>query len=161
MKRTVIYSSVAAVSLFIGTYVYQRPYVDHATVVRIVDGDTLVIRQQNEHMTVRLIGVDTPETKHPTKGIECFGPEASQTLAMLAPVGSRVTLTYDQNRYDRYGRVLAYVATLDGVQINERLLIEGAARPLAIRPNVSRASRYDALAHEAQNAGRGLWSKCR
>lgn len=161
MKRTVLYSGVAVVSLLLGTYTYQYRHNDTATVARIVDGDTLIIRQSGTDMTVRLIGVDTPETKHPTKGVECFGPEATQTLTMLAPVGSRVTLTYDQNRYDRYGRVLAYVYTSDGHSINEKLLTEGAARPLAVRPNVSQASRYDALASEARNAGRGLWSKCR
>ena len=81
-----------------------------ATVVRAVDGDTLVVTLATGGTeTVRLIGVDTPETVAPRRPVECFGPEAAAALAALVPPGTEVRLSRDVEPRDRYDRLLAYV----------------------------------------------------
>src|SRR5829696_9971304 len=99
------------------------------TVVNVVDGDTIEVERGvdgRDTDTVRLLGVDTPETHHPTKPVECFGPEAAAyTRARL--FGQSVTLAYDVERHDIYGRVLAYVS-IDGKRFNDELLTLGYAR---------------------------------
>ncbi|MEW6047303.1 MAG: thermonuclease family protein, partial [Bacillota bacterium] len=107
-----------------------------ATVVRVVDGDTLVVRLDGREETVRLIGADTPETVHPTVGLEPGGPEASAYTKALLPPGTRVSLELDVEQRDRYGRLLAYVYLADGRMINAELLRAGWAQLLTIPPNV-------------------------
>jgi endonuclease YncB( thermonuclease family) len=84
-----------------------------ATVIRIVDGDTIHVSVDGKDKTVRLIGIDTPETHKPGVKIECGGKEASANMKHLAPAGAEVKLTSDptQDSVDRYGRLLAYVST--------------------------------------------------
>ena len=79
-------------------------------VTRVIDGDTVEVQRANRELTVRLIGIDTPETVHPTEPIECFGPQATH-FANQQLLGRRVTLEYDpsQGRRDYYHRTLAYL----------------------------------------------------
>lgn len=81
-------------------------------VTRIVDGDTVDVTKGRRTLTLRLIGIDTPETVHPTEPIECFGPEAT-AFASRRLLGEPATLEFDpsQGRLDYYGRTLAYVWT--------------------------------------------------
>lgn len=125
---------------------------------RVIDGDTIVV---GDGLTVRLIGVDTPETRHPTKPVQCYGPEASKETAALLPRGTRVRLVYDAERGDRYGRTLAYVVRVrDGLFVNAALLRDGFGVPLVIPPNVAHAGDFAALADQARAAHRGLWGAC-
>jgi micrococcal nuclease len=130
-----------------------------ATVVATIDGDTIVVRfHDGREETVRLLGVDTPETHHPRKPVECFGPEASaHTQARL--VGHEVTLERDAEARDIYGRFLAYV-TVDGVRYNDELLRDGFARFLVIPPNGAHARTMLAAELAAQQTRRGLWEAC-
>ena len=84
-------------------------------VSRIVDGDTVDVTKGRRTLTLRLIGIDTPETVHPTEPIECFGPEATK-FATRRLLGEPVALEFDrsQGRLDYYDRTLAYVWTTDG-----------------------------------------------
>ncbi len=130
-----------------------------ATVVEdVVDGDTIVVAGG---IRVRLIGVDTPETKDPRKAVQCFGVEASaHTMSLL---GSRtpVRLVYDVERFDRFGRTLAYVYREgDGLFVNAALVAEGYAQVAAFPPNVAHAEELIRLARSAREDGRGLWSAC-
>jgi len=128
------------------------------TVVDVVDGDTIAVARGDATDTVRLLGVDTPETHHPTKPVECFGPEATAfTDSHLR--GRAVELEGDIEGRDRYGRRLAYVI-VDGERFNDELLRRGYARLLVIEPNHAhaRAMLRDEL--EAKTAGRGLWREC-
>ena len=77
---------------------------------RVVDGDTIILSTKER---VRLIGVDTPETKHPNKPVEQYGKEASAFTTRIVE-GKKVTLEYDQEKRDKYGRLLAYVYLEDG-----------------------------------------------
>lgn len=81
---------------------------------RAVDGDTIVL---NNGERVRLIGVDTPETKHPRKPVEYFGKEATAFTKRMVE-GKEVRLEYDWQRKDKYGRTLAYVYLMDGTFLN-------------------------------------------
>jgi micrococcal nuclease len=145
-----------------GWYVGGRPTAGtryDATVVDTIDGDTVVVAfGDGTRATIRLLGVDTPETHHPTKPVQCFGPEASDhTRARL--VGQRVGLERDVEAHDRYGRLLMYVY-LDGARYNDELLRLGYARLLVIPPNGAHARTMLAEEFAARTAHRGLWSAC-
>lgn len=128
------------------------------TVERVVDGDTIVVSGGG---TVRLIGVDTPETKDPRRPVGCFGREASRFTASLLPRGTRVRLVGDAEQRDRYDRTLSYVYRVaDGLFVNAELLRRGYGEVLTIPPNVAHAEEFVALAAHARTAGAGLWQAC-
>ncbi|MFM8453352.1 MAG: thermonuclease family protein, partial [Acidimicrobiaceae bacterium] len=77
---------------------------DVATIESVIDGDTIVLRVQNQTETIRLLGVDTPETVHPSKPIECYGPEASAFTKATLAKGSTVKLLRDVEPRDRFQR---------------------------------------------------------
>ena len=123
-------------------------------VARVIDGDTIQVLSDGRQYTVRLIGADTPETKHPTKTVQHFGAEASAyTTAALE--GRTVQLETDRT-VDRYGRLLRYVY-LDGQNFNARLISEGYAH--AIRGfRYSKRASFIRLEEAAKRLGKGLWS---
>jgi micrococcal nuclease len=125
----------------------------HARVVRVVDGDTVVLTEIGK---VRLIGVDTPEVYGQQ---ECFGREASAFAKRELPPGREVSYRLGVESRDRYGRALAYVWLGDGRMFNELLAQRGYAQPLTIPPNVDYASRFRAAAARARRAGRGFWGQ--
>lgn len=134
--------------------------VDVGQVVKVVDGDTIHVQVGGTREKVRYIGVDTPETKHPSMPVQCFGERASEFNERLVG-GEQVRLVRDVEARDRYGRLLAYVHRVrDGLFVNAELARHGYAQPLSIAPNVRFADRFTALAREARAAGRGLWSAC-
>jgi micrococcal nuclease len=133
-----------------------------AVVTSVIDGDTIVVRTGSRRETVRLIGVDTPETKHPDRPVECGGPEASARTAGLLPRGTPVRLVRDDEARDVHGRLLAYVwRDADGLFVNLDLVASGHARPLPYPPNTSHAALFAAAARQAETAGLGLWAACR
>src|SRR5690606_33140732 len=83
--------------------------VANAFVVRIVDGDTIVADIDGRRTTVRLIGIDTPETVKPDSPVECFGPEASAYIGTLLDAGTPIRVERDAEARDDYGRLLAYI----------------------------------------------------
>jgi micrococcal nuclease len=131
-------------------------------VVHLVDGDTLdVALQAGGRERIRLIGIDTPETKKPNHPVECFGPEASARLADLVPEGSAVLLLRDVEARDVYGRFLAYVfRASDGLFVNLDMVESGYARALRIEPNVAFADDVSRAVASARTARRGLWGVC-
>ncbi|MFM7820840.1 MAG: thermonuclease family protein [Actinomycetota bacterium] len=131
-----------------------------ARVVKVVDGDTLVVSVQNQIETVRLIGVNTPETVHPTKGVECFGPEASQFTKSTLKIGTVVRLARDDEPRDRYQRLLVYLFLVDGRFFNELLIDKGMARTLSIEPNTAYARLLAQHEARARKNRAGLWSSC-
>lgn len=128
------------------------------TVTEVIDGDTIAVTREGESDTVRLLGVDTPETKHPDRPVGCFGPEAAAfTASRLA--GREVVLETDVEVRDLYDRRLAYV-TVDGEHFNETLLREGYATLLVIPPNDRYGRSLLRAELDARSAQRGLWSAC-
>ncbi|HEX7292588.1 MAG TPA: thermonuclease family protein, partial [Conexibacter sp.] len=101
-----------------------------ASLERVIDGDTIVARVGGREERVRYIGVDTPETVKPNTPVQCFGPQAHDLNArLLGGAGAALTLRFDRELRDRYGRLLAYVFH-DGLFVNGRLIAAGAARTL-------------------------------
>ncbi|MBK5222875.1 MAG: thermonuclease family protein [Acidimicrobiia bacterium] len=134
-----------------------------ALVLDVIDGDTLALEVSGHRETIRMLGIDTPETHHPTRPVECFGAEASARLAELAPPGTVVRLERDDEARDHFGRLLAYVhlPTDDGdVFINHLLVAEGFAVALPIDPNRAHRSSLAAAERAARSAGAGLWGRC-
>ena len=132
-----------------------------AVVQRVVDGDTIVVDFGGHQEKVRLIGVDTPETKSPTKPVQCFGAEASAHLTELLPSGRAVRLERDVEERDHYGRLLAYVYRLDdGLFVNLDLAQGGYADSLPIAPNVAHAAEFQAAVDGAHRHDAGLWGTC-
>jgi micrococcal nuclease len=133
----------------------------NATVVRVVDGDTIVVDLGGTQTDIRLIGLDTPETVDPRRPVGCFGPEASKHTKQLLPAGTAVRLERDAELHDRYGRTLAYVRRAsDGLLVNEELVAGGYGKILSIPPNTALANRLAGIERDARGAGRGLWSAC-
>jgi micrococcal nuclease len=131
-----------------------------ASVVRVVDGDTVEVRVGDRDETVRLIGIDTPETVDPRSPMECFGEEASARTKALLPEGTEVRLVADVEPRDQYDRLLAYVYRDDGTFVNLALVEDGYASVLTYPPNVAHAGEFTAAAARARDEGRGLWSTC-
>jgi micrococcal nuclease len=130
-----------------------------ATVVRTLDGDTIEVRfASGATDTIRVLGVDTPETHHPTKPVECFGPEAAKYTRKRL-LGRVVVLESDVESHDIYDRRLAYVI-LDGERFDDELLRLGYARLLVIPPNELHARAMLDAELDARRAGRGLWGAC-
>jgi micrococcal nuclease len=134
-----------------------------ATVARVVDGDTVIVRAGTRSFDVRLLGIDTPETVDPHRPVGCYGEEASAYTKRLL-TGQRVRLVYDRQLHDVYGRWLAYIYLerpgRPDLFVNGRLVSAGYARTLSIPPNTAHATELSALEREAALAGRGLWSAC-
>jgi micrococcal nuclease len=126
----------------------------HATVTRVIDGDTVELDTGER---VRLLMVDTPET---TGGAtDCYGQEAKQyTTSVL--LDQEVDLAYDVECEDQYGRLLAYV-TVNGRELNTLLVERGYACVLHISPNGDdRETEFETLEYLAQQGGVGLWGAC-
>jgi endonuclease YncB( thermonuclease family) len=132
-----------------------------ATVVRVIDGDTIVVKVGDTEEHVRLIGIDTPETHKPGTPVECYGPEASDHLTELVPPGTTVRLERDRDTRDVYGRLLAYVyRASDGLFVELAMAKDGFAGPLAISPNTAHRAELDEAAASARAARTGLWGAC-
>lgn len=139
---------------------HTQPVTTTAVVLKVVDGDTIDIRDDvRGRLRVRMLGIDTPETKKPGYTVGCWGPEATE-FATSTMLGQRVALIPDptQDRTDRYGRTLAYLEKADGWNYSVEAARAGAARSYVYEGN--RVSRYDAIVaaeREAREAQRGLW----
>jgi micrococcal nuclease len=129
-----------------------------ATVVRAVDGDTIVARIDGTEEDVRYIGVDTPESVKPDTPVQCYALAASHFNEDLVE-GETVRLDFDAERRDVYGRLLAYVYVGDEF-VNAELVRRGYARTLTIPPNTRYAGLFDRLQREAADEHRGLWKEC-
>lgn len=127
----------------------------------MVDGDTIEVEIGGRSETVRLIGIDTPETKHPTKPIECFGPEASDYTSSLLPDGTVVRLERDIVPRDDFGRLLAYAFRVDdGLFVNESVVRHGFGDVLFIEPNGAYESRIRRALRAAREQRLGMWTRC-
>lgn len=128
-------------------------------VVRIIDGDTIVVRENKTSTVVRLIGIDTPEKVHPTKETECFAEEASEYMRLLLE-GRSVYLENDpsQDQFDKYGRLLAYVYRGDGLFINREMITRGYAYEYTFIVPYAFQSIFQVEEEEARQERRGMWA---
>ena len=158
--HSIVAVTVLAVASALGWWFgeQRRAANEQYRVVQVFDGDTVVVERGHTRDTIRLLGIDTSETHHPTKPVGCYGPEASDyTTARL--LGQLVRLEDDVETHDIYGRHLAYVY-LRGESFEDELLTKGYARLLVIEPNHAHAR--DMLQEElhAKHRRVGLWGAC-
>lgn len=121
-------------------------------VTRVVDGDTIQI---DSGETVRYIGMDTPESVDPRKGVQCFAKEATEKNTALV-LGKTVELEHDISKTDRYGRLLAYV-WLNDLMVNEYLVRQGYAFARTFPPDVKYQLPLLKAEAAAQQEKKGLW----
>jgi micrococcal nuclease len=129
-------------------------------VTRVVDGDTFHILRRGRDVTIRLIGIDTPEVGWYGGDAECFGSAAGVFLRRLLD-GERIRLELDADRIDPYGRTLAYGYLEDGRMLNLLLVRRGYARVTIYEPNDRHEPALRRAQADARTDGRGLWSACR
>ncbi len=135
-----------------------RPPGVPARVTRVVDGDTFEARLEGEVVDVRMIGIDAPESVHPSEPVECFGPEASAFTEQRLE-HAPVHLEFDVERIDTFGRTLAYV--WKGKRLyNEDMVRMGYATLATYPPNVAHVERLVEAERKARRDGLGLWDTC-
>jgi micrococcal nuclease len=141
-----------------------------ATVVRVVDGDTLKIEMDGHEEAVRLIGIDTPESKindkakkdaiktnHDVEIITAMGREAARYVRTLVRKGDTVGIEFDVQKRDKYKRLLVYAYLPDGKMLNEEIIKAGYANVMTYPPNVKYQERFVRAYREARNTKRGLY----
>jgi endonuclease YncB( thermonuclease family) len=121
----------------------------------VLDGDTVIL-QNNQH--VRLIGINAPELGRDGAPDQPLATRTRDRLAQLVR-GQRVTLAFERERQDHYGRLLAHVYLPDGRDVEEILLREGLAWAVAVPPNVAQLAVLLDAENEARGAGRGVWGE--
>ncbi len=142
------------------------------TVVRIVDGDTLKVRYWGKEESVRLIGIDTPESRvnkkakrdakrsgQDIKTITAMGKRATEYVESLVKPGDLITIEFDAQQRDRYGRLLGYVYLSNGKMLNEEIVKAGYANVMTIPPDVKYQDRFLRAYKEARERKRGLWNE--
>ena len=139
--------------------IYQEHEEKYYSVVKLIDGDTVNIGIVGEIITLRLIGLDTPETVHPSKPVECFGREASnKAKAVLAGKQVRIEMDPSQGTYGKYGRTLAYIYLKDGTHFNKYMIEEGYGYEYTYDLPYKYQAEFKKAQQEAQANKRGLWA---
>jgi micrococcal nuclease len=129
-------------------------------VTEVKDGDTFNVKIGRHVETVRMLGIDTPETVDPRKPIQCYGKAASdETKHLLTEQSVRLKLNPDREEKDKYGRYLAYVF-LGDVFVNEQLLKEGYAREYTFGTPYQHQREFREIEKEAKKNKKGLWGAC-
>lgn len=165
-KKIIVILSAIVIVCALGTYlVYAATVVSidpeaFYSVTRVIDGDTFEVKVGRHNITVRMLGINTPETVDPRKPPECFGVEASNEAKHLL-IGKSVRLELNPNREekDRYGRYLAYVY-LEEVLINKNLIENGFAKEYTYGKPYSMQREFRSTEKEAKDSKKGLWGKC-
>lgn len=133
-------------------------------VIKVVDGDTIEVKNNGVLAKVRLIGIDTPETVDPRRAVGCFGKKASEETKRLLE-GKEVILTKDVSETDKYSRLLRYVYLPIGegnnLFVNDYLIRQGFAKILTYPPDIKHNARFLEAEKEARDNLRGLWGECK
>ena len=130
------------------------------TFSKCVDGDTAKFMLKDEEITVRFLAIDTPETKHPTKGTEPYGQEASDFTCKAIQNAKTIVLEYDEgsDTYDKYNRHLAWVY-VDGVLLQDELIKEGLAKVAYLYGDYAYTEELQASEKLAKQNKLGIWSE--
>ena len=149
-------AAVVVLVLFVAGPVPAGDFPRKAVVKAVIDGDTIVLDTGDK---VRYLGIDCPELAHEGNPADCFGPRAAERNAELV-LHRKISLKYDRERVDRYGRLLAYVFLPDGRCANEELLRSGHACVYRPDGGFRREGEYIALQREAVRNREGMWGAC-
>jgi micrococcal nuclease len=167
-SRLFRYSLLAVIALLLS--VSPGNTYNKATVVQVVDGDTLRIEMDGQEEAVRLIGIDTPESKinkkakkdsiktnYDVETITAMGKEAARYVRTLVRKGDTVGIEFDVQKRDKYKRLLVYAYLSDGKMLNEEIVKAGYANIMTYPPNVRYQDRFVRAYREAQDTKRGLY----
>lgn len=136
------------------------PKKDLYQVVNVIDGDTISVSVDRKIETIRLIGIDSPESVDPRKPVQCFGKEASDKARQIL-TGKKVRLEYDptQGDKDRYKRLLRYVFLEDSQNFNKLMIEEGFAHEYTYNTSYKYQTEFKAAEREARESKKGLWAE--
>ena len=133
----------------------------NAVVLKVIDGDTMDVDLGGRRASVRFLGIDTPEKTGGYLPAECGGDAATRRTTEVLPPGTEVYLQRDDELYDRYDRLLAYVYRADdGLFVNRYLVLDGYAATMHFEPSTTHRAVLDAAQADARAANRGIWSDC-
>lgn len=174
LKRLLLLLFIILFIILLANSTFQRIQssveMQEVKVVRIVDGDTIIVNWNFEDMTIRLIGIDTPESVHPDQEKNTkWGDEASEHTKDLVKPGNTVYLQKDKSDKDRYGRYLRYVwlkkprniqssYQIRNYMLNAVLVDDGYALPKRFLPDTKYSNYFDIFAEDAKTSERGLWA---
>jgi len=129
-------------------------------VVSVSDGDTITVLMSGEEQTIRFIGVDTPETHHPQKPVQCFGQAASNfTTELIGDNNVRLEADPESDNRDIYNRLLRYVYLPDGTNVNAEIVAQGYGfAPVTYAHG--KLEEFKQLETTARTQQRGLWAGC-
>jgi len=137
----------------------SEPESEVISVVKVVDGDTITVSINGKNETIRIIGINTPETVDPRKPVECFGQEAStKARELLDGQSVRLEIDASQGETDKYDRLLRYVFLSDGSDFGKLMISEGYAYEYTYQTPYQYQAAYKTAQSEAQSAKRGLWA---
>lgn len=150
---------VESVKVFPAPDKSTEPQYTYYSVTSVVDGDTIKISMNGKEETLRLIGIDTPETVDPRKPVQCFGKEASnKAKELLSGKKVRIEMDATQDDRDKYGRLLAYTYREDGLFYNQYIIEQGYAHEYTYNTPYKYQAEFKAVQKSAQENQRGLWS---
>jgi len=124
---------------------------------KCVDGDTADLVIDGEVHKIRFLAIDTPETKHPTKGSEPYGKEASEFTCKALNSAKKITLEYEKDKSDKYDRVLAWVF-VDGELLQGKLVRKGLAKVAYLYDDYKYTEKLQKLESEAKSDKINIWS---
>ncbi len=171
MRQNLIINIILCLVFIVAIPLYAQDH-DKVTVARIIDGDTLKIRYLSKEESIRLIGIDTPESRvnkktkkdakrsgQDIKTIIEMGKRATEYVESLVKVGDLITIEFDVQERDRYGRLLGYVYLSNGKMLNEEIVKAGYANVMTIPPTVKYKDRFLRAFKQARERKRGLWGE--
>lgn len=166
----IILSITLSLFLFLPLPLHAAQGPETATVLKVIDGDTLKILYKGKRESIRLEGIDTPESrknkkalrdaKRTRKDIQTIisqGKEATKYVKGLVRKGDIIKIEFDVQTRDRYKRLLGYVYLSDGRMLNEEIVKAGYASLMTIPPNVKYQDRFLRAYREARGKNKGLW----
>lgn len=169
-KKKLVSAVITLIVILLGGYTLQQPQQEVITqgpvnpgyyaVVRISDGDTISVDMNGTEEKIRMIGVDTPETHHPSKPVQCFGRAASEfTKKFIGTQPVRLEADPLNDNRDRYQRLLRYVYTPDGKMLNRELVAQGYGFAYTSFP-LEKSDEFQKLEDNARENNLGLWGGC-
>lgn len=169
-KKKLVSAVITLIVILLGGYTLQQPQQEVITqgpvdpgyyaVVRISDGDTISVDMNGTEEKIRMIGVDTPETHHPSKPVQCFGRAASEfTKKFIGTQPVRLEADPLNDNRDRYQRLLRYVYTPDGKMLNRELVAQGYGFAYTSFP-MEKSDEFQKLEDNARENNLGLWGGC-
>ncbi len=172
---TVVIAGIVLLFIKLGLFDKKAPVVnskDTITITKIVDGDTFGVLFKGKKEKVRLIGVDTPESRKNKKAIKDsernakdlnkiigLGKQAKEFVKSIVKVGDELKIEFDVRERDQYGRLLAYLYMKNGKMLNNYLIEEGFASPLTYPPNVKYEELFRSSYKTARENNKGLWAE--